>query len=59
MGGFRAHLLYGDYGVGEDGGLLCGDAADAGRGEESALLLVPEIGLTPAMTGQMVAAFAE
>jgi len=31
-------------------------ALDAGK---SALLLVPEIGLTPAMTGQMVAAFRE
>jgi len=35
---------------------ICGDAAVVGC-RDSALLLVPEIGLTPAMAGQMFAAF--
>ena len=55
-GGFAPHLLYGVTGSGKTtvyfAAMQC--ALDAGK---SALLLVPEIGLTPAMTGQMVAAF--
>jgi primosomal protein N' (replication factor Y) len=55
-GGFRPHLLYGVTGSGKTTVYFAAmqRALDAGR---SALLLVPEIGLTPAMTGQMVAAF--
>ena len=52
-------LLYGVTGLGQDGGVFCGDAAGAGCRQESALLLVPEIGLTPAMAGQMYAAFGD
>jgi primosomal protein N' (replication factor Y) len=55
-GGFRPHLLYGVTGSGKTTVYFAAmqRALDSGR---SALLLVPEIGLTPAMTGQMVAAF--
>ena len=55
-GGFRPHLLYGVTGSGKTAVYFAAmqRALDAGR---SALLLVPEIGLTPAMAGQMVAAF--
>jgi primosomal protein N' (replication factor Y) len=57
-GGFRAHLLYGITGSGKTAVYFAAmrRALDAGK---SALLLVPEIGLTPAMTGQMVAAFGD
>ena len=56
-GGFRALLLYGVTGSGKTAVYFAAmrRALDAGK---SALLLVPEIGLTPAMAGQMVSAFA-
>ena len=55
-GGFRPHLLYGVTGSGKTAVYFAAmrRALEAGR---SALLLVPEIGLTPAMAGQMYAAF--
>ncbi len=53
---FRALLLYGVTGSGKTAVYFAAmrRALDAGK---SALLLVPEIGLTPAMTGQLVGAF--
>jgi primosomal protein N' (replication factor Y) len=55
-GGFRAILLYGVTGSGKTAVYFAAmrRALDAGK---SCLLLVPEIGLTPAMAGQMVSAF--
>ena len=57
-GGFQPHLLYGITGSGKTTVYFAAmrRALDAGQ---SALLLVPEIGLTPAMTGQLVAAFGD
>ena len=56
--GFKAHLLYGITGSGKTAVYFAAmqRVLDAGR---SALLLVPEIGLTPAMSGQMYAAFGD
>ncbi len=56
-GGFQPHLLYGVTGSGKTAVYVAAmqRALAVGR---SALLLVPEIGLTPAMAGQMHAAFA-
>ncbi len=56
-GGFRPHLLYGVTGSGKTAVYVAAieRALQAGR---SALLLVPEIGLTPGTAAQMVAAFA-
>ncbi len=56
QGGFRPFLLYGVTGSGKTAVYFAAmrRALDA---ERSALLLVPEIGLTPAMAGQLVEAF--
>jgi primosomal protein N' (replication factor Y) (superfamily II helicase) len=56
QGGFKPILLYGVTGSGKTSVYFAAmqRALDAGK---SALLLVPEIGLTPAMAGQMFAAF--
>ena len=55
-GGFRPHLLYGVTGSGKTAVYVAAmqHALSTGR---SAILLVPEIGLTPATAAQMVAAF--
>ena len=57
-GGFRPHLLFGVTGSGKTTVYFAAmqRALDAGK---SSLLLVPEIGLTPAMAGQMYAAFGD
>jgi len=57
-GAFAPHLLYGVTGSGKTAVYFAAmrRALDAGK---SALLMVPEIGLTPAMTGQLVAAFGD
>jgi len=57
-GAFAPHLLYGVTGSGQTAVYFAAmrRALDAGK---SALLMVPEIGLTPAMTGQLVAAFGD
>jgi primosomal protein N' (replication factor Y) (superfamily II helicase) len=56
--GFRPHLLYGITGSGKTAVYFAAmqRVLDAGR---ASLLLVPEIGLTPAMSGQMYAAFGD
>lgn len=55
---FAPYLLYGVTGSGKTAVYLRAmrDVLQSGR---SAILLVPEIGLTPAMVGQVVAAFGE
>jgi len=55
-GGFKPHLLYGVTGSGKTAVYFAAMQRALGEGR-SALLLVPEIGLTPAMAGQMYAAF--
>lgn len=57
-GGFRPLLLYGVTGSGKTAVYFAAmrRALESGK---SSLLLVPEIGLTPAMAGQMFAAFGD
>ncbi|AFL88987.1 replication restart DNA helicase PriA [Terriglobus roseus DSM 18391] len=57
-GGFKPHLLYGITGSGKTAVYFAAmrRMLDAGK---ASLLLVPEIGLTPAMAGQMHAAFSD
>ena len=57
-GGFRPHLLYGVTGSGKTAVYFAAMRRALAAGK-SALLLVPEIGLTPAMAGQMYAAFGD
>lgn len=58
QGAFKPHLLYGVTGSGKTAVYFAAmqRTLDAGK---SALLLVPEIGLTPAMAAQMFAAFGD
>ncbi len=56
-GGFRPLLLYGVTGSGKTAVYFAAMRRALAAGK-SALLLVPEIGLTPAMAAQLVAAFA-
>ncbi len=55
-GGFKPHLLYGVTGSGKTAVYVAAMKRALAAGK-SALLLVPEIGLTPAMASTMVAAF--
>lgn len=55
-GGFRSHLLYGVTGSGKTAVYVAAIERALAAGK-SALLLVPEIGLTPGTAAQMVAAF--
>ena len=56
--GFGANLLYGITGSGKTAVYFAAMQRVLGAGRAS-LLLVPEIGLTPAMSGQMYAAFGD
>ena len=56
QGGFQPMLLYGVTGSGKTAVYFAAMQRALERGK-SALMLVPEIGLTPAMAGQMYAAF--
>jgi primosomal protein N' (replication factor Y) len=56
QGGFKPLLLYGITGSGKTSVYFAAMQRALDRGK-SALMLVPEIGLTPAMAGQMFAAF--
>ena len=56
-GGFAPHLLYGVTGSGKTAVYVAAMQRALAHGR-TALMLVPEIGLTPAMAGQMHAAFA-
>lgn len=56
QGGFKPILLYGVTGSGKTAVYIAAMQRALDRGK-SALMLVPEIGLTPAMAGQMFAAF--
>ena len=58
QGGFKPMLLYGVTGSGKTAVYVKAMQRALAAGK-SALLLVPEIGLTPAMAGQMYAAFGD
>ena len=57
-GKFKPHLLYGVTGSGKTAVYLAAMQQALAAGN-SAMLLVPEIGLTPAMAGQLHAAFGD
>jgi primosomal protein N' (replication factor Y) len=57
-GGFRPHLLFGVTGSGKTTVYMAAMQRALAAGKSS-LLLVPEIGLTPAMVGEIYAAFGD